>query len=233
MCFSAGASFAAGGVISAVGVAAIAQARKPSVRVFASIPLIFGIQQFAEGIIWISLQNQDHLAARNISSFIYLSIADILWPWMISFSMLLMENNPRKRKLLKALLIGGLALSAYHSYFHIFFKITPEILNCHIYYDTASLVPLELPAFLLYLIVTIVPLFISSIPLMKVFGILIFISVVVTVIFYTRNTTSVWCFFAAILSIVIYLIVKQTNDEKETDGPFAGLQGQPSDSFRK
>ena len=47
MCFSATASFITGGVLSAVGVVTIKKAEKKSEIPFASIPLLFGIQQMA------------------------------------------------------------------------------------------------------------------------------------------------------------------------------------------
>jgi hypothetical protein len=34
-----------------------------------------------------------------------------------------------------------------------------------------------------------------------------FLACVVTVIFYVKNVTSVWCFFAAILSVGIYRMI--------------------------
>jgi len=40
MCFSAGASFTAGAVISAIGVATVIKVRKPSQKLFAVIPFI-------------------------------------------------------------------------------------------------------------------------------------------------------------------------------------------------
>jgi hypothetical protein len=50
MCFSAGASFAGGIIISAIGVITIKKVHKPSQIVFACIPLFFGFQQIAEGV---------------------------------------------------------------------------------------------------------------------------------------------------------------------------------------
>jgi len=55
MCFSAGASFASGFVISAIGVATVKEVHKPSQWVFAVIPLLFGIQQLADGCLWITV----------------------------------------------------------------------------------------------------------------------------------------------------------------------------------
>jgi hypothetical protein len=59
-------------------------------------------------------------------------------------------------------------------------------------------------AFIFYLAATIPPLFISSTKRMYLFGILATISCIVTGIFYTQFLTSVWCFFAALISVVIY-----------------------------
>jgi hypothetical protein len=49
MCFSAGASFVGGVIISGIGVATVREVHKPSQLVFACIPLFFGIQQIVEG----------------------------------------------------------------------------------------------------------------------------------------------------------------------------------------
>ncbi len=63
-------------------------------------------------------------------------------------------------------------------------------------------------AFVFYLITTIAPFFISSVKRMWVFGILIAVSCVVTGIFFSQYLTSVWCFFAAVISIIVYWILR-------------------------
>jgi hypothetical protein len=70
-----------------------------------------------------------------------------------------------------------------------------------------------MPAFIIYLIVTITPLFISSIKRTHLLGVLMFLSCLVTAIFFTQYLTSVWCFFAAFISGVIFWILK---DSKST-----------------
>ena len=64
-----------------------------------------------------------------------------------------------------------------------------------------------MPAFGVYLIVTITPFFISGIKRTRLMGILMFLSCLVTAIFFTQYLTSVWCFFAALLSGVVYWIL--------------------------
>lgn len=209
MCFSAGASFTAGAVICAVGVATIARVHKPNQKLFAIIPLVFGLQQLAEGCVWLTLQNPGHETIQKISMYLYLVTADILWPVMVAGSVLLMEENPKRRKVIRIFLVAGALLSMYYAFCLIHFKVTPEILKCHISYGGDFFPSLMMPAFLLYIVVAITPMLISSVKKMYLLGILMFLAVVVTVIFYVKNVTSVWCFFAAIISMVIYRMVSR------------------------
>ena len=55
MCFSAGASFSAGVVLSVIGVATIRIVKHPSQLLFACIPIIFAVQQISEGVLWKTL----------------------------------------------------------------------------------------------------------------------------------------------------------------------------------
>jgi hypothetical protein len=46
MCFSAGASFTASAVLTAVGAATLLEVRKPSQAALASVTIFFAVQQF-------------------------------------------------------------------------------------------------------------------------------------------------------------------------------------------
>jgi len=207
MCFSAEASFAGGIIISAIGVATVTKVHKSSQLVFASIPLFFGVQQIMEGTLWLTIPLAEYADLQKISTYIFLIMADFLWPTMIPLSVLLMEEKPRRRKILKILLGMGVALSLYYAYCIISFTVTPQIMGYHILYNTTFPRSLSMPAFIVYLVVTITPLFISSIKRTHLMGILMFLSCLVTAIFFTQFLTSVWCFFAALLSVVIFWIL--------------------------
>ncbi len=210
MCFSAEASFAGGVIISSIGIFTIRKVHNPLQIVFASIPLFFGIQQFAEGCLWLTLPLPDYLSMQKISTYIFMVMAQVIWPSMIPLSVLLMEENPGKKKFLRILLVMGIALSLYYTSCLIVFDVTPRIMGYHIQYDTGFPHSLSIPAFIVYLIVTITPLFISSIKRTHLMGILMFLSCLVTAIFFTQFLTSVWCFFAAILSVVIFWILRDS-----------------------
>lgn len=66
MCFSAEASFAGGVIISAIGVAVVNKIHKPQQSLFACIPIFFGIQQFTEGMLWISIPNPEYFGIQKI-----------------------------------------------------------------------------------------------------------------------------------------------------------------------
>lgn len=213
MCFSAGASFAGGIVISAIGIATVTKVHKPSQMIFGSIPLFFGIQQIAEGCLWLTLPDTDYVTLRKISTYWFLIMAQVIWPAMIPLSVLLMEEDGRRRKTLKIFLGIGSLLSLYYSTCLILFNVTPQIVSFHIQYNNDFPDSLSIPAFVIYLVATITPLFISSIKRTQLMGILMFFSCLITGIFFTQFLTSVWCFFAALISGVVFWILSDSKKE--------------------
>jgi len=213
MCFSAEASFVGGAIISSVGIATMRKVHMPSQLVFASIPLFFGVQQIAEGCLWLTLPLPDYLNIQRLSTYFFMVMAQVIWPSMIPLSVLLMEENPDRRKLLRILLFLGISLSLYYSFCLLSFEVTPLIMGYHIQYDTGFPHSLSIPAFIVYLVATITPLFVSTIQRTHLLGILMFISCLVTAVFFTQYLTSVWCFFAAIISGVIFWILSDAKRE--------------------
>ena len=104
----------------------------------------------------------------------------------------------------------GLALSLYYGFCLIFYNVYPEITGYHIIYTTTFPDLFAIPAFIVYLIVTITPLFISSIKRTHIMAILMFISCLITALFFTQFLISVWCFFAALISGVIFWILRDS-----------------------
>jgi len=208
MCFSAEASFAGGIIISTIGVATIKEVHKPSQLVFASIPLFFGAQQITEGCLWLTLPNSEYSNVQMFAKYIFLIMAEVLWPMMIPLSVLFMEKNNKRKKILWILLFMGISASLYYAYCLLFFNVTPQIMGYHIQYRTDFPKFSTSLAFIIYFIASITPLFISSIQRTHLLGILMFLSCVVTAIFFWQYLASVWCFFAALISGVIFWILR-------------------------
>ena len=207
MCFSAGASFAGGVIITAIGVMTVRRNSVPSRRMFAAIPLIFGVQQISEGFVWVALQSSGNDLMLSIASGIFLFAAVILWPVYLPLSVMLMEKIKLRRQIIWFLFITGLVASLYYAIGILLFDVTPQISSHHIKYANEFPRPPANSIFIIYLIATLTPLFVSSVRKMWLMGLLMTISCLITGIFFREFLTSVWCFFAALISVVIYLII--------------------------
>jgi hypothetical protein len=208
MCFSAEASFAGGAVISTIGVLTVKHVRSRSHLAFGLIPILFGLQQFAEGSVWLSIPDPDLPWLLKLGTYFFLAMALVIWPTLVPLSVFAMEEDRKRKNILRIFLVAGVILSGYYAYCLASFPVKPEIAGSHIQYDNIFPAFLRLPSFILYLLVTILPLFVSGVRGMYVFGILIFLSCMLTGIFFTQYLTSVWCFFAALISGVVYWILK-------------------------
>jgi hypothetical protein len=217
MCFSPEASFAGGVIISAIGVATIREVHKPSQLVFASIPLFFGIQQFAEGFLWLTIPRPEYLNVQKFDTYLFLIMAQVIWPMFIPLSVLFMEEIKKKRIILTVLLAMGLSVSLFYSYCLLFLNVTPQIMGYHIKYVNDFPKPMANLVFAVYLIASITPLFVSSIKRTHLLGVLMFLSCVVTAIFFRQYLTSVWCFFAAFISGVIFWILRDAKKKSIFD----------------
>lgn len=216
MCFSAGASFAGGAIITTIGVLTVRKNTEPSRRLFAAIPLVFGVQQVSEGFVWVALQSGGPELMLTIATYVFLFAALILWPSMIPLSVMLMEPSPRRRKALIAFLAIGVATSLCYGSGIFFNEVTPEISSHHIKYTNDFPRLLANITFGTYLLATLVPLFISGVRKMWMFGALMAASCLITGVFYKEYLTSVWCFFAALISIVIYCIISADTARKNS-----------------
>jgi hypothetical protein len=210
MCFSAEASFAGGVIITAIGVATVRKVHNPTQIIFACIPLFFGLQQITEGVLWLTIPLAEYAVLRKASTFFFLIMALVIWPSMIPVSVLFMESIKKRKRILFLLMIAGAILSAYYLFCLIFFNVDPQIKGYHIQYNNDFPEPLRILVSIIYLGVTIAPLFISSIRKTHFLGILMTLSCLVTTIFFSQYLISVWCFFAALISGVIFWILSDS-----------------------
>lgn len=213
MCFSATASFIAGTGLSAVGVATITRTKQKAEVPFAMIPLLFGVQQAIEGLVWLSFSWNSSLL--NITmTYVFSLFSHVLWPIFIPFAVGLLETVPWRKKILFVFQFTGIAIGLYLLFILIKFPITSEIINKSIAYNSPHFY--TIPVMIFYFAATCVSAFFSSHKSINVFGILAFLLAMVAYQFYAATFISVWCFFAAILSLVIYLHFFRLNQKTAT-----------------
>lgn len=206
MCFSATASFVAGTALSGIGVATVRNSCDRSELPLALIPLLFGVQQLIEGVVWLTFQH-DAPTLKQISTYSYLVFSHVLWPMYIPFAMRSLEFVPWRKHTLLIFQTIGIIVGMYLLFFIVTRPVVAEIDGMHIVrhlvYDSPHFY--VIPVMVLYVAATCVSCFFSSHPFVRLFGVLAFLSFVGTYLFYVRALVSVWCFFAAVLSLTIYL----------------------------
>ncbi len=202
MCFSAPASFIAGTALSAIGFVALRNTRVRSELPFAMIPLLFGIQQLTEGVIWLTF-SYDAPILKETMTYVYAVFSHVLWPIYLPSAMGMMEAVPWRKKAIFAFGVAGLAVGLYLLYFIVATPMVAEIVGSHIVYDSPHFY--LIPVMIVYLAATCVSCFFSSHGFVKLFGALMFLSFVAAYVIHVMALVSVWCFFAAILSLLIYV----------------------------
>lgn len=211
MCFSATASFGAGVILSGIGIVSIKKIHSPLQIIFASIPLIFAVQQIMEGFLWLALTNPHYAPLQKFTTYIFLFFAQVVWPFWVPYAVLKLEIKER-RKSIDFFLFGiGVLVSSYLAFCLLSFNVEAKISGSHISYHQDY--PESISHYLgfLYIIATILPPFFSRIKNMKLFGVAVLISYIISKVFYTDYVVSVWCFFASIISITVLVILYECN----------------------
>lgn len=217
MCFSAEASFTAAVVLTAIGCITLKQASSQRLMMLASIPLIFGIQQFFEGVLWLYLRNGLYPTfGADFAKYYYLLIAFVVWPTWIPLSVFSAEGVIWRRRLQGFFLALGILVSLTELIFLVLYPIIPmvEIHSIQYRFPAASL-PHSINVnfytyalFYAYAAAVLVPLYLSSIKNAFILAVLTTITILIANYFYVYAFTSVWCFFSAIVSLIIYKIIR-------------------------
>jgi hypothetical protein len=216
MCFSPEASFTAGAALLPAGIYCTQAAVRKDARFvpLALVPFAFGIQQISEGFVWLGL-NEDNAALVQQSSTIFLFFAIAFWPCWIPLSLAMAESRHRQQIALALFAIVGLA------WLWLYFPLAVdpskwlavEVVQHSIRYNVG-----ELPGFALaprfvwrlgYLLIISVPLAIGRFDpggnrwANLTGGVLVALLFGVSYGLYWHAFLSVWCFFAAFLSLLL------------------------------
>src|SRR5579885_41827 len=202
MCFSATASFTVSGLLTFAGILSIKKAQS-SLRLLACVPLIFAIQQCCEGIIWLDPMG----SFASLATIIFFTIATVLWPVWIPLSTRYAETDLYRKKMLYIPLCCGIIFSILALIFYIGYGVKGMPINNHIAYLTHSLPIPNIIAMILYGTAVILPNFISSLKQIWFFGLGIIGAYLVTHVWFPEHFASVWCFFAAVLSLLTVYII--------------------------
>lgn len=218
MCFSPTASFVAGAALGGLGGVTVKKTTAKSQIPFAAVPFLFGIQQIIEGVVWVSFP----VAWLNsIATYAYAMFSHVLWPMYTPVAVLTLEKNPLRRNVLKIFAVMGWIMGAY--LFASIFRlgITSQVLQNCINYQVHYF---ERPEFLsfagitFYVLATAGSCLVSSHRTINIFGITLVISFTIAYEIFSVTFYSSWCFFAALLSVLVFWHFKHGHHSAKSGG---------------
>jgi hypothetical protein len=223
MCFSATASFTAGAVLAPAGIYCVVTSlrKRPETFLLSLVPAAFGIQQLSEGVVWHALEHGDsNLAHQGALVFLFFALA--FWPFWFSFISAMTDPRPRARQLFILLTIAA------SSWFWLLFFplltghgsfMTIEIVNHSIFYDITKLPINQITnrAMMrsLYFACVVLPMIFGAERMGLVPGLVLGVMVIFSAAVYHYAFVSVWCFFAAWLSLYLCVFFWKMKPQKQ------------------
>ena len=202
MCFSAEVNFVASAVIGTVGVATLTHARHPREVLFAAMPLFFALHQFTEGFVWLGLDGTIGETARDNAAFLFLLYAQGLLPILMPLSVLLLEGPGWRRSALIGITALAFVFGGYMIWGVMSFPTSCYAEHHSIVYSNP--VTETIWTGLLYILVTCGALILSGHTVVRWFGALNLIGLSVVMLVKSYAFSSVWCFYAAVISVMLY-----------------------------
>lgn len=213
MCFSATASFVASAGLGVIGVAALKKVTDNQQKPLAAIPLVFAFQQFAEGVVWLSLTREGWEGFHYPASYLFLIIAQVIWPILFPMAFMYFETDAKRKKWLRLFIIPGVIVACYFLGILMLRDMDVTAEGHHVFYNIdfpKSLIPFAAG---FYLAATVFPPMFSPDLRIKAIGAILLVSYLVARIFFQPSLISVWCFFAIAVSILMYLVIRSEQKE--------------------
>lgn len=225
MCFSAEASFAAGTLLTVSGIAAQRHTRTNADRFLAAIPSLFGVHQFIEGIIWLTLENEGWQTASYVSTHAF-SVIICLWPSIYPITQTYRERGRFRRSLLRILAAAGVATTVYMLYVLFSRDIVATVDHNSIRYDINA--PGEVLIRNVYVAVLTGACVVSQFNLLRILGALLLSTYLYSFYVYQSTYPSVWCFYGALSSVFIYLHLRRSTNA-QGNSPLESAESQNPD----
>jgi hypothetical protein len=212
MCFSATANFVGSGVLGAVGVVTLTKVKHRRELLFASLPVLFAVHQFIEGLVWLGLDGILSPAVAHDMGAAFMLYAQGLLPFLLPLSVLLFEPSAKSRRRMLPFVVLGGATTLY-----ILWALTAFPLQ--LYVKGNSIVNINqatnnTAVALLYVIATCGSLFFSKIKMMVIFGAANLAILLVVMEVKRYAFTSLWCAYAAVASVIILAYFWRSHRER-------------------
>jgi len=195
-------NFTLSGAIFVVGILTLRKVSTPQEVIFASLPLLFALHQFTEGFVWLGVNHLIEPRALELAEGIYTFYAQGLLQFLVPLAIWLIEPSGTRKNLIGLLMIMGGILTVYTMW-----GLSVEPTSVVVQNNSLSYINpwtnnkwVGIP----YILTTCGSLIISSSISIQLFGWLNFVGLGVVYLYKPYAFTSIWCFYAAIISVLLY-----------------------------
>lgn len=205
MCFSASMDLTAGMLVTGLGVDALSHVTRREQKPLAALPLLFGIHQLVETVVWWHLDGQASAQASAVAVFVYLLIALGIPPLLVPYAFLRLRLTTPSIAWL--CLLAGAAAASLDMWGMGHGPMTAHQAGHHIAYDVT--VPYSQIGLPLYVIATCAPAILGRSNLLRLFGVVNLIVVSILAALAQSGVVSLWCVWAAITSFLICVYLRR------------------------
>jgi hypothetical protein len=213
MCFSAEADLVAGAVVTAIGVDALRQVRRPNERPLGALPVVLGAHLLVEAVIWQALAGDVDRAVGRQAMWVYLAVALLVIPVLVPFAVRAVEPDPGRRRTMARLGAAGMTLAGVYLVALVTAPVSVHIEGSHLAYrlgiDHGGLLAG------IYAVVACAPPMLSSERRIAAFGLANLVAVVVLAWIESSALTSLWCAWAAVTSVAIAAHLRRAHREPD------------------
>ncbi len=214
MCFSASVSFATGGALLGASALIYSKINLPRNSWYlASIPVIFGIHQCSEGLVWLGTEEQISPLLAEIAKYFYAIIAICFWPFYIPLAMFWYQY-PLHHIPLKIIIAIGAAVGLYLLWAitiasPLWIRVNCDINSCESIAYLFKIPPFSSHLDKVYLAAVIIPFALAkNLRIRYILGPAFLGSFVLAKYLQTMdNYPSIWCYLAAIISTIIFYVL--------------------------
>ena len=219
MCFSATADFTGSVVLGAIGVATLREVRRPKEMLLAAMPCLFALHEFIEGFVWLGLDGRLSQQVAHNAGAAYVLYAQGILPFLLPFSIFLIEPTKRQRRRMLGFVILGGVLALYLLWGLIAYPLAISEQAHSILYG--NVITNTDPVALLYVVATCGALFFSGFRDLVLLGWANLVGLLTVMLVKRYAFTSVWCAYAAVVSVIIYFFFRLSRYERPKRVAFA------------
>jgi hypothetical protein len=216
MCFAPEADAVVGGIILAVGVDALRHVGSPKQLPLAALPVLFGLHQLTEAFVWWGLQGHVSESIERVAIWIWLLFAFVMLPVLLPIAVDLVESSAMRRRVIGACAGIGLVVAVALGIAIFRGPVNAQIRGHCISYDVDALRNGGQWT-VLYIIAACGALLASSNRALARLGGLNLVVTPLLMWLTVSGFVSLWCFWAAIASVVIAFHLRRVARTRDPD----------------